>query len=144
MNETEGQQRPLSGSCLCGEITYQVSGPLLGVLNCHCSMCRKSHGAAFRTRAALRSNDFRWLSGEELLTRYESSKGEFRVFCSICSSNLITEFDADKDWIGFALGTLDDDPGVAPTCHVMVNSKAPWFHITDELKQWGELPIDEK
>ena len=103
-------------------------------------MCRKAHGAAFRTRAAVRSSDFTWLTGEELTTSYESSKGEFRIFCSVCGSNLITEFERDKNWIGFPLGTLDDDPKVKAECHVMVGSKAPWHDITDNLKQWLEFP----
>ncbi|MFT6138608.1 MAG: hypothetical protein ACJAUJ_001703, partial [Salibacteraceae bacterium] len=30
-----------TGSCLCGGIQYEISGPLTDVLNCHCSMCRK-------------------------------------------------------------------------------------------------------
>jgi len=39
----------LRGSCLCGGVRYEIAGPLSGALNCHCSMCRKAHGAAFRT-----------------------------------------------------------------------------------------------
>lgn len=130
----------LAGSCLCGQIRYQISGPLAEILNCHCSMCRKSHGAAFRTRAAVRRVDFKWLSGENLLTRYASSPGEYRTFCSVCGSNFVTEFDTKPDWLGFPLGTLDDDPGVKPQCHVFVGSKAPWHDITDDLPQWQALP----
>ena len=130
----------LNGSCLCGQIRYRISGPLHGVLNCHCSMCRKAHGAAFRTRAAVRTADFTWLAGENLLTRYASSPGEFRSFCSVCGANLVTEFDANPEWLGFPLGTLDDDPGVKPECHIFVGSKAPWYDITDHLPQWDEMP----
>lgn len=69
------------GSCLCGDIKYEIHGELLDTLNCHCSMCRKFHGSAFRTRAAVRLRDFRWLSGENLLADYESSPGEHETFC---------------------------------------------------------------
>lgn len=130
----------INGSCLCGSIEYSVSGPLIDVLNCHCTMCRKAHGAAFRTRASVRSRDFRWKKGKEILTRYESSPGEHRTFCSICGSNLVTEFALNKEWLGLALGTLDDDPGVKPMCHVFVGSKAPWHEIHDDLPRWHELP----
>ena len=40
----------LRGSCLCGGVRYEITGPLSGALNCHCSMCRKAQGAAFRSR----------------------------------------------------------------------------------------------
>jgi hypothetical protein len=132
----------LTGSCLCGQIRYRISGPLRGVLNCHCSMCRKSHGAAFRTRAAVKRADFKWLAGENLLTRYESSQGEYRTFCSVCGSNCVTEFESEPEWLGFPLGTLDDDPGVKPQCHIFVASKAPWHDITDDLPQWPAMPGD--
>lgn len=130
----------LNGSCLCGQIRYRIYGPLETVLNCHCSMCRKAHGAAFRTRAAVRTADFEWLGGENLLSRFESSKGEHRTFCSVCGSNLVTLFENNPEWLGFALGTLDDDPGVKPEMHVFVGYKAPWHEITDDLPRWQEVP----
>ncbi len=128
------------GSCLCGQIRYEIDGELTGVLNCHCSMCRKAHGAAFRTRASVKARDFRWISGEHLLTHYESSPGEHRTFCRICGSNLITKFDNHKEVYGFPLGTLDTDPGVKPVCHVFVGSKASWYDITDDLPQYEKFP----
>ena len=130
----------LKGSCLCGRITYQINGELKDVLNCHCSMCRKAHGAAFRTRASVNASDFKWLSGEELLSSFESSPGEHRTFCSKCGSNLVTYFDYDLNTLGFPLGTLDDDPGVTAKMHVFVGSKAPWYHIDNKLPKWDGKP----
>ena len=127
--------KQLRGSCLCGGITYEIHAPLKGVLNCHCSMCRKAHGAAFRTRAFVKAEDFHFLSGEELLTYYESSPGERRSFCKICGSVIITRFNRHPDAYGFALGTLDSDPEIQIERHVFTKYKAPWFEITDDLPQ---------
>ena len=99
------------GSCLCGQITYQIHGELTDVLNCHCSMCRKLHASAFRTRAKVMANDWVTLSGAQLITFYESSPGERKGFCSVCGSSLYTTFDANPQVLGFPLGTLDSDPG---------------------------------
>jgi hypothetical protein len=41
---------------------------------------------------------------------------------------------------GLAMGTLDDDPGVRPVCHVFVGSKAPWYEIGDDLPQYQDFP----
>lgn len=125
----------VQGSCLCGQISFVVAGPLSDPLNCHCTMCRKAHGAAFRTRASILTANFAWLNGEALVKRYQSSPGEYRTFCSHCGSNLITEFERNPDVLGLPLGSLDDDPGVQPERHVFVGSKAPWFEITDALPQ---------
>jgi hypothetical protein len=100
----------LRGSCLCGGVRYGITGPLSGALNCHCSMCRKAHGAAFRSRARIKATDFRWVQGEELVTYYESSPGNHRGFCRVCGSPLLSRFDADPSSYGLPLGALDDDP----------------------------------
>lgn len=65
----------LRGSCLCGGLTYRIDGRLSGAMDCHCSICRKAQGSAFRTRAAVKSAEFEFLQGEELITFYESSPG---------------------------------------------------------------------
>ena len=130
----------LRGSCLCGGVRYEISGPLSYPLNCHCSMCRKAHGAAFRSRARVKADDFRWTQGAELLTYYESSPGNHRGFCRVCGSPLLSRFDNDPSSYGLPLGALDDDPGIKPGFHVFVASKAPWYDITDELPQFAELP----
>lgn len=127
----------LRGSCLCGGIRYEIRGELRLPLNCHCSMCRKATGAAFRSRAAVASHDFRWIAGEELLSRYQSSPGDIRTFCKVCGSSLVTFFPASPNELGLALGTLDDDPGVKPQFHVYVASKAAWHEITDDLPQFS-------
>ncbi len=123
----------LRGSCLCGGVAYEVHGPLDGALYCHCGMCRKAHGTAFRSRAGVKAADFRWVAGEDLITWYESSPGTERGFCSRCGSPLLSRFSFAPEVHGLPLGALDDDPGVRPARHVHVVDKAPWYEITDTL-----------
>lgn len=130
----------IKGSCLCGGIGYRISGPLSGALNCHCSRCRKAHGAAFRSRASVQAADFAFVKGEDLLTFYESSPGTHRGFCRICGSPILSRFDADASQFGLPLGPLDDDPGVRPAMNVHVASKAPWFEISDDLPSFPDIP----
>lgn len=130
----------LRGSCLCGGIRYEITGGLEQPLNCHCSMCRKATGAAFRSRARIRTAAFRWVAGEPLLTRYESSPGQVRTFCRVCGSTLVTLFPSSPQEIALAMGTLDDDPGDKPRFHVYVDSKAPWHDITDSLPRFATTP----
>jgi hypothetical protein len=103
-------------------------------------MCRKAQGAAFRSRARVQAADFRWISGEHLVTFFESSPGNHRGFCRVCGSPVLTKFDFDASVFSLPLGVLDDDPGIRPQFHVHVANKAPWFTITDDLPQFAELP----
>src|SRR5205823_813248 len=82
------------GSCLCGGVKFEINGPLVAPSNCHCTMCRKQHGAAFRSRARVEISDFKWVQGEDLVTFYESSPGGFRGFCRVCGSPVINKFSA--------------------------------------------------
>src|ERR1700730_2007201 len=69
----------LRGSCLCGEVRFEIDGPLMRSSHCHCRQCQKAHGAPFRTRARVAAADFRFLAGEELVSFYESTPGTHRA-----------------------------------------------------------------
>ncbi len=130
----------LRGSCLCQGVAFEIHGKVIDLLYCHCSMCRKAQGSAFRARGKVLASEFRWVRGEERVRYYESSPGQQRSFCSVCGSSLITRFTDKPKVLGLALGVLDDDPVDRPLCHVHVASKAPWHEITDDLPQFETLP----
>ncbi|MCZ7563311.1 MAG: GFA family protein [Burkholderiales bacterium] len=125
----------IRGSCLCGSVRYEVRGRLGRISHCHCSMCRKAHGAAFGTYASVRREDFVWLSGADAVVAYRSSPAVTRTFCGRCGATLQFIDDTHPDALDFTLGTLDEDPGARPALHIFVASKAPWFEITDALPQ---------
>jgi hypothetical protein len=120
---------------------YEVEGPLTDVSNCHCSMCRRFHGAAFGTYAKVRAESFRWLRGQDLLTVYESSPSIGWAFCRVCGSSLGMPDEGQLSSV--AIGTLDTDPGVRPAYHMFVGSKAAWHEITDRLPQYDAWPPEK-
>jgi hypothetical protein len=130
----------IRGSCLCGAVKYEVSGPFAEVHHCHCSRCRKAHGAAFSTYAQAERSALRFTAGENRIRRYRSSSPVERAFCGECGSNLLFLFDGFPDAVWIAAGTFDDDPGQRPDAHIFVGSKASWHDITDGLPQHDEYP----
>lgn len=125
------------GQCLCGAIKYEVDEikPQMG--NCHCSMCRKFHGAAFSTFAEADVNDFRWVEGEDQLKSYMAGNGSVRQFCKNCGSSMTFAPSKEaNDVIEFSLGTLDSDIELSPDAHIYTGSKANWVEIFDELPQY--------
>lgn len=130
----------LTGKCLCGAIAYEIIGPLGPIVNCHCSKCRRWHGAAFRTRCTVKAKDFKWQKGEENLSKFHSSKNVIKTFCKICGSNLISLYENNPDSVGVPIGGLEQDPGSRPVAHIFVGSKSPWYEIVDNLPQYDELP----
>jgi hypothetical protein len=124
----------LRGSCLCGEVRFEIDGPLMRSSHCHCRQCQKAHGAPFRTRAGSSPPISAFLAGEELVSFYESTPGTHRGFCKVCGAPVLVKFDehsrsAQTDpgavaLYGVALATLDDDPGVRPDAHALIRQSA--------------------
>lgn len=127
---------PLKGSCLCGEVRYEVKAIQANMAHCHCKMCRKFHGAAFSTFAEALVEDFQWLSGEDRLQTYVAENGSKRQFCGRCGSSLTFQArEGQSGLVEFSLATLDDDCEVQPDAHVFVASKVNWYEILDNLPQ---------
>jgi hypothetical protein len=97
-------------------------------------MCRKQHGAAFRSRARVESSEFKWVQGEDLVTFYGSP-----IINKFSAGTPLAERDPKApSRYGIALATLDEDPEVRPAAHTFVAYKAPWYEITDDLPQYPE------
>ncbi len=128
---------PYKGSCLCGEIRFEVDEFVPQTGNCHCSMCRKFHGAAYATIAEARRQHFRWTAGEELIKGFTASNGTTRSFCSNCGSSLtFASPNADPELVEIALGAFDDEVPVKPDAHIYVASGASRACPQDDLPQY--------
>ncbi|MDH5217548.1 MAG: GFA family protein, partial [Gammaproteobacteria bacterium] len=85
-------------------------------------------------------SDFRYTTGENLLTAFESSPGKMKYFCSKCGSPMLSTNLDFPDNARVRLGTIQTDITERPGCHIFVKSKANWDNITDDLPQYSELP----
>lgn len=134
----------LTAQCICGAIKYEITGKLdvYPVYNCHCSLCRRWGGDAFRTSTLVRSKDFHWISGENKLSKYDYKGKAFKTFCSKCGTNLISTYPSRPEVFGISLGGLDQDPGVKPAAHIFVDSKAPWHDLDDDIPRYDERPTN--
>lgn len=126
----------VAGSCLCGEVRFELTREAVWAHNCHCSRCRKTSGTAFASNLFLPLEALRYLQGEQHLRSYKLPDAErfTHVFCGLCGSTLPFVNQA-RGLVGIPMGSLDDDPGYSPRAHIQVESKAPWLPITDHLPQ---------
>jgi hypothetical protein len=130
----------LLGSCLCGSVRYEITASLGDAEHCHCSMCRKAHGAAFSTNSVIPTEALTVTSGAALVSEYESSPNRRKCFCSNCGSQLFIRRLDKPEFTVVTLGTIDGDPRARPQRHVFVASKAPWYEIADALPQFKIYP----
>lgn len=131
-----------NGSCLCGNVRYEISGRIHDIVCCHCSKCRKAQGSAFATNGNVKLEEFRFIRGEDGLCGYESPPGHIKFFCTSCGSPIMSKNDRFPDQVRIRLGTLESDISERPQAHIHVGSKACWEEITDSLPQHLEaMPV---
>ena len=128
--------RMLAGSCLCGAVRYAVADAFLYAANCHCSVCRRQTGAAFKPFAGIERVKLRITAGADMLMTFGDDTAH-DVRCKRCGSYLYSVVREAK-FVHVGMGTLADAPSIRPNKHIFVGSKAPWFTITDDLPQWQE------
>lgn len=126
----------ITGRCECGRISYEADCTISDFGHCHCSQCRRLHGAAFASFATVESDKFRYVTGEDDIKLYASSHENTRVFCGNCGSNILVLSISDPEEIYLCMGTVDGDPKLPEPYHAYVGSKAPWHEITDGAKQF--------
>ncbi len=121
----------IKGSCLCGKVTFEISGEPSSLSYCHCSRCRKVAGV-FSAVVIGKADDLQLLTGEEVIGRYRGPDAKFdRCFCKECGTSLGDL--ASGDIYVVAASALDDDPQIRPSVHIHTASKPDWYDITDDL-----------
>lgn len=135
-----------AGRCLCGTVRWEAGGDLTPLSHCHCSMCRKAHGAPFATFTTSAIEDFRWLAGEDAIGTYEASPDLGRAFCRTCGSAL-PGLSAAAGEVYLPTGSMDE-VDMTGGHHIFAASRACWHTIADDLPQseaWsgaeGDLPV---
>ena len=129
----------MNGKCLCGAVEFKITGDLLNLYQCHCSLCRKQSGAASNAATLVHENNFSWLCGEDKITRYKMEDGFTSHFCSLCGSPVPNPLrDTDKVWI--PAGSLPGDIESQIAVHIYTDSKASWEKILNDGRQYSEMP----
>lgn len=123
------------GSCLCGAVTFQVTGPISLIEACHCVQCRKWTSHFFASIEVPR--DSLQVQGGDQITWHQSSQKARRGFCATCGSSLFFEpVDGEKHkWIGIAMGALDTSTGSKIALHIFTAEKGDYYEIPDGERQ---------
>lgn len=127
----------MTGGCQCGAVRYQLTAPPSEVVHCHCSICRRAHGALFATAGIYGKTAVMIDNDKDLLQAFESSPGNQRLFCSRCGGQLFLMVGHWEHQMFVVLGSLDSDqhPGHdrANEKHIFWESKIAWYDPCDDL-----------
>jgi len=127
-------QESLTGSCLCGQVRYELKGESNRFYHCHCQRCRKATGTGHASNIMVKIENFSWLNGEALLKRYNVPEAErfHNLFCSECGSSMPREV-PELGMTIIPAGSLDSEPEMKPHARIFCGSRSEWSCSGDEI-----------
>ena len=121
---------PLTGTCNCGAVSFEVTEPLLGSNYCHCTRCQRRTGAGASPNGRTAPGSFGVVRGEARIRSWAPPDGAEKFFCGDCGSGLFSR--NAEGAVGIRLGVLDGDPGIRPSAHQFTAYAASWEDIPDD------------
>ena len=128
------------GSCLCGEVTFEIEGDFDNFYLCHCERCRKDTGSAHAANLFSSTAKLRWLSGQDKTKIFNFRlEGHIKSFCTNCGAAL-PNIQMDGRLLVVPAGCMDSDINIKPQGHIFYASKANWDTDLEKVPKFQELP----
>jgi hypothetical protein len=128
------------GSCLCGEVQFEIEGEFDSFFLCHCGRCRKDTGSAHAANLFSLGAKMKWRSGETRIATFQvPSTRHVKAFCSICGS-AVPRVQMDGTLLVVPAGSLDSPIDVRPDAHICVASRADWDRSLEAVPQIEGMP----
>ena len=121
------------GSCLCGQVAFDITGSVHAFFHCHCGRCRKATGTGHASNIIVRYSQMAWTRGDQLLRRFDSH------FCSNCGSPM-PRIATEQSVAVIGAGALDNAPDVTASGRIFQDSRAPWSCQGDTIPHWDQYP----
>ncbi|WP_406849334.1 GFA family protein [Vibrio vulnificus] len=134
----------LKGNCLCGEVSFELSGELPPIYQCHCSLCRKVSGSSSNSALIVEASNFKWCSGEHQIRSFSTSSGFKSEFCCQCGSPVPNiSSSGDSYWV--PAGLLSEPVDTKVSAHVYVGSHASWDvgFVNDGIPKFDTMPTEK-
>jgi hypothetical protein len=126
------REEPLTGSCLCGAVRFEVTEPFQTAGYCHCKRCQRRSGTLSTLNGTVAAEGFRIVAGADALRAWQPPDGRSKSFCVHCGGHVYSgERDGDPV-VGVRLGAIDGDPGVRPEWHQWVESAPEWDPLPED------------
>ena len=132
-----------NGSCLCGEVRFELHGDFELFYLCHCSYCRKDSGSAHAANLFSTTAKLEWISGEDKVKTFNlQATHHVKSFCSNCGS-AVPNVNAEENILTVPAGSLDSKLALQPNAHIFVSSRADWDVALEKIPMFENFPISE-
>jgi len=133
MEENHAMSSRHLGSCLCGDVRFEVTGDFESFYLCHCARCRKDTGSAHAANLFASAARLTWLSGSARVATFRApSSRHQKSFCMSCGSAL-PGLHMDGALLVVPAGSLDSPLALRPDAHIFCASRADWDQHLEDL-----------
>ena len=126
----------LKGSCLCGAVQFEVTGPIRGIGSCHCSKCRKVSGTTGNAQFIITIEKFAWVRGKEDVKGFKLADGWGPSRCKTCGSPIPDSYDGQRMWV--QAGLMDEPLDTDFKLHIFCGSRADWDQESPDSQSYDE------
>jgi hypothetical protein len=121
--------RTYKGGCLCGDIRFEIKGPIHFPHTCSCKMCQRHSGSLTQVWVEVPRDQVTWTGTAGKPATWRSSAGSSRAFCKTCGST-IGAID-DKPVVAFTIGTFDSNTRqeLMPQSHSFRAKRPKWWSV---------------
>lgn len=129
-----------TGSCLCGAVTYTVTGEPIVARICWCRDCQKISGNG--TANAIFPSAAIEVSGTTYCFASSADSGNriSRHFCPGCGAHLFANSSATPQYRAIRIGTLHDPSSIRPEVNIWVSSAPAWACLDVTMKSEARHP----
>ncbi len=136
MAKNNQKSQKLLGECLCGSVSFELSGPLRDIVSCYCSECRKTSGN-FVSATLVKENQIHFI--EESGLAWFKNDLAIRGFCQLCGSNLFWRQQPENGKVSVMAGCLEAETGLKVISHIFVADKSDFHEIAGNAPQYKNL-----
>lgn len=131
----------LSGSCLCGAVSFSGDVDIMRNANCHCTNCQQSTGAAYASILFVASDNVE-VKGAVARYVHQSDRGSTmtKSFCPTCGSPLFSENSAREGVLGLRAGVIEQKEALQPSMNIFCDSAIPSTPMDAALEKHGKMP----
>lgn len=127
------------GSCLCGDVEFEVDATEFNIYQCHCSLCKKQSGTSSNSSTLVNHDNFRFIKGSDSINSWIKDTGFRSDFCSKCGSpvpNPLRGF--NLYWV--PIGLLPVTVKATVVVHLCVSTISSWHWMDSGMAQFQDVP----
>ena len=131
----------LSGSCLCGGITYSANADIKMIINCHCTDCQKATGSVHGTMVFVEEDKVS-INGNPATFDHPADSGNTltKMFCNDCGSQLMGKNTGRPGMIGLRAGGIDQKELIKPGADIYCSSAIESTPLNANTKHFDRMP----